>query len=717
MPFFRNIGKFRLPLLISVGMVAILLFVHLIWVYIYLGGSTIGIPWGSINIGLIGKAPDIPNPLEYGKERKHDLILTFLFRSLILYNYELAKYEGDIAQCDISDLSKISCTLTWSRKWSDSTPIKVADIEETMHAFKENPPNEKMKNFLKKVSIVAKDEKTILFESEEKNSLMLDLLTYPILRSDIIDRIRTGRLGPDGYVTSGPYTYGGREKNEQYGYEKITIVKNGKEKSNSWLEKYNFVFFPDEGALERAKDILNILVPSEKPEKLTTLPPRFEEYTYANQEYLGMFLNTDRIKSAIRKHILLNAQSGLSGAILSNERPAFGLFPFSGGIKIEKNFADLMKEVGYMKVNERLGVLDADTGGVITTISTGSITIPNNTFIHTPTKKSIYFSEVADGTITISGNVPIGVKNVFIGDYALQEFVPGNDSFVYKVSLENGTLQEGKNTYPLIFESANGTKTVRDTLTIYYERDHEKLQMHEKSLETEALAKLNTPELVSERKKKREDERTLLKWLDQRYYYDATHNPFTITLLYLSEPASLEQYATIIGSKLESLGIRVDMKPINTKDFSLSIQKWEKNYDILLVGFEATGRFSRVGQIFLSTEAKNGINFSKIESKTLDGLFVELRTADTNEKTQTVMQKIGAYMREEAFFLPISSPLHSFYIDRNLKQIKKIETFQDITTLASIIRKASIKEEYLIHIDGKSISWFFRWLFSGAHKL
>jgi ABC-type transport system substrate-binding protein len=96
----------------------------------------------------------------------------------------------------------VTCTLSGSGKWSDNTDIKVDDIVATYQAFRENPVNDKMKVFLKNVAVVAKDGKTVEISSDEKNSLMLDLLTSPILRSDMIERIRTGRLGKDGYVTS-----------------------------------------------------------------------------------------------------------------------------------------------------------------------------------------------------------------------------------------------------------------------------------------------------------------------------------------------------------------------------------------------------------------------------------------------------------------------------------------------------------------------------------
>lgn len=127
----------------------------------------------------------------------------------------------------------------------------------------------------------------------------------------------------------------------------------------------------------------------------------------------------------------------------------------------------------------------------------------------------------------------------------------------------------------------------------------------------------------------------------------------------------------------------------------------KKEYDGIIVGFEANGRLSRIGQIFLSSEAKNGINFSKIESKNLDTLFAALRISSTAEKTREIEQNIQSYIEKEGFFLPISSPLHTLYIDKNLKGIKQISTFQDITSLYGLLREASIKEQYVLKLEGK----------------
>ena len=644
--------------------------------------------------------------MQYGENKQYDLILSFLFRSIIRYNTESSIYEGDLGRCDLSDLSKVSCRLTGSGIWSDGTPIKTDDVIATYQAFKTNPTNDKMKAFLGKVAIIAKDDGTIEISSEEKNSLMLDLLSSPILRSDMIERIRTGRLGKDGYVTSWAYVFVEKEKNTQYGYDRITIGRSEKNKTTGWLDKYNFLFFPDAGSLERAAEILSVIVPADRNNKML-LGPRYEPYEYAMYEYIGLFQNTDRISSIMRKYILLQSESGLSGSVVKNEKPIFNLFPTSTGarIKLEKNLPDIMKDSGYRKVDDRLTALEKQTG-----ILTGAtVDYGNNIYFDTPAKSKVIWSEVAEGEITLAGNVPLAIKWVTINGYSLKEYIPWNNRFTYKVSLADGTLIDGKNTYTLEFESALGTKMIRDTLTIYYSRDPAKLEAAKKWLEDAYLATQNTPLLIAERMKKINEEKVKIQALNPRYYYSDKYTPYELRLIYLSDPASLETYATNISNTLLGLGLKINISAMNSKDFSLMLQKWEKNYDLLIIGFEANGRFSRIGQIFLSSEAKKWINFSKIESKNLDALFASLRVSYIQEKAIDILKKIGDIMHTEAFFLPISSPLHTLYIDKNLKWISRVSTFQDITTLYKVVEKASIKQEYILSFEGKWFIWFFGW--------
>jgi hypothetical protein len=172
---------------------------------------------------------------------------------------------------------------------------------------------------------------------------------------------------------------------------------------------------------------------------------------------------------------------------------------------------------------------------------------------------------------------------VSINGYALQEYIAGNNRFTYKVSLSGSTLAEGKNTYTLEFESNAGTKVVRDTFTVYYSRDPAKLIETQKQVESEELVKLNTPVLVEERLKKVTEEKTKLQALNPRYYYNNKYAPYELSLMYLSDPASLETYATNISNTLLNLGIKVNISGKSSKDFSSMLQKEEKNYDLLVI--------------------------------------------------------------------------------------------------------------------------------------
>lgn len=673
-----------------------------------------GVMGWSINIGMIGESPEIPNPILYGQNKQTDLILKFLFRWLLRYDAAKWTYEWDIATCDISDLSKISCILKDNQLWSDGTKIQVEDIVATYQAFRTSAPNDKIKAFLWNVSVVSKGPKNIELSSKEKNSLMLDLLSYPIIRSDLLERIRTNRLAVDGYVTSWLYTFTGKDKNTQYGYDRVTIEHNQKNQWDAWLDKYNFLFFPDTTSLERSAEHLNIILPSIKQEKLL-LSPRFGSYDYTLQEYIGTFLNTDNLSSDLRKHLVLQVQWSLSGMVAANERPVSNVFATDSGttvIKLQKNLPDVLKDKWYKKIDERLAILDKETG----ILTWSSVTYGSNNFIDTPSRSSIIFSEVADGNMLISGRVPAGTKSVSINGYTLREFSPGNPRFSYKIGKAIGTLLDGKNVYNVEFESAAWVKSVRDVLTLYYYTDTDKLQAAKDAVEKEYLAKLNTPELIGERMKKVMEQRIKIQKLDPRYYYNDKLEPFSLNITYISEPASLEKYATTMSNALTSIGIKSTLTSIDGKGLATMLEKGAKNYDFIIVGFEASWRLSRIGQIFLSSEAKNWINFAKIESKNLDTLFANLRVANTDAQVEEISAKIRSYIISEAFFFPISSPLHTLYIDKNLKGIPKIDTFQDITTLYTILRRASIKESYILKFEGKGIFNFMGWVWTKAWK-
>lgn len=121
---------------------------------------------------------------------------------MISYNALSGEYQGDIGNCDIRDLSKIICEIKKNQFWSDGTKIQTEDVVATYQTFRAITVGDKMGNFLKGVSVISRSDEKIEITSKEKNSMILDLMTYPIVRSDMLERIKTGRISADGYITS-----------------------------------------------------------------------------------------------------------------------------------------------------------------------------------------------------------------------------------------------------------------------------------------------------------------------------------------------------------------------------------------------------------------------------------------------------------------------------------------------------------------------------------
>lgn len=131
----------------------------------------------------------------------------------------------------------------------------------TIQALKSRGVNEKMNKFLQTVEVTGSGKTITMRTSVGANPLMLELLTYPIVRSDMIELINTNRLTAENYITSAHYTFLKSEHDDTYGYDRVDIERNEVSGENTWIEKYYFKFFKDAKDLEKNKDSLNIIIP------------------------------------------------------------------------------------------------------------------------------------------------------------------------------------------------------------------------------------------------------------------------------------------------------------------------------------------------------------------------------------------------------------------------------------------------------------------------
>ena len=110
-----------------------------------------------------------------------------------------------MAYCDIKNISEITCKLTDDAIWSDGTKVTTEDVVTTFEAFKEHATTSAMRTVFSNAKVKSGDDNTIVITSASKNYNIIEALSYPIVRSDVIDQIKNNRLKKESYITSGPF--------------------------------------------------------------------------------------------------------------------------------------------------------------------------------------------------------------------------------------------------------------------------------------------------------------------------------------------------------------------------------------------------------------------------------------------------------------------------------------------------------------------------------
>jgi ABC-type transport system substrate-binding protein len=691
-----------------------ILIIHLIGVYIFEGGKFVGLPGGSISIGLVSETPNARNPLSYGKTPEWDLLFNFMFQSMLKYNTEHEIFEWNLGQCNIEDLSRVSCTIKENIRWSDGTPIQISDFISTYRAFKENVSDWRMASFLNEVTIKAEKWK-ILFSSKTKNPLMLDFLTYPIIRSDVIDQIKTGRLWSGTFVSSGPFIFTEEAQDKEYWFTRITLSKNKEfDGENIWLDKVHFKFFGSLASLERSTDALSIVIPPTKVENLQ-LGWRFEKYKYTSNEFFSVFFHTDRLTRSIRNLLHWQIGNAFSGKILENHKEVQSIFTNNETTLPREwiqNFPDMLRKEGFFRKNELISLIEGQG-----TIWTGQIIYDTARYIKTKERRLELFLDEKTNDIRLSWVPAVNAEKITVNGYALQEFRKGNKDFFYRISEERNNLKNWKNLYAFEFFGANGKRIALETLTVYKAQSVEELAEYKKLVDELYIAKKNTKELIALREEEKRKSLSQIQSLDERYYYNKNGEPFSIKVNYVNGRESTENYAKIIEKTLVDLSVKTNIEALTPEDVGNIIKTGKKDYDILIIWIESPGSLSRIGQTFLSTEVPKWVNFANIQSKNLDELFANFRSTTDTGSVNLLEEKITKIMQKESFFLPIASPYHVFYNDRNLKGIRQIDRVPSISSLSQVLEHVSIKDAYVINTDWKGIWNFFSWLFKKAFFL
>ncbi len=165
---------------------------HLVVAYLYHDSTILPEEGGTISIGLVGDVPSL-NPLEYGMHPKNDIVLRYLYRSMLRYDPLRREVVGDIGNCDLGQNFSIVQCYPNQGLWSDGTPITTEDILQTYRTLSESDINPALKAILSEITIEDTGE-YIAFRTDNPDVEIITLFLAPIVSAEEARQIRRGIL-------------------------------------------------------------------------------------------------------------------------------------------------------------------------------------------------------------------------------------------------------------------------------------------------------------------------------------------------------------------------------------------------------------------------------------------------------------------------------------------------------------------------------------------
>lgn len=709
MSIYLKIKKYILILSIFFSLVV---FSHLIYLYLYNWSKTVAKQWWTISIGFIWNTPSL-NPLDFWVDSNNDYVLQFLYRSLIRYNISTKKMEGDLANCDLwRNFSTIKCYIKSWLVWNDGSPITKDDVFATYDYLKNSWNSNPMKDLLNNIDFTDKWD-YIEFRAKNADVLLLDAFVIPIVKKEQVNALRSSSWSLNlKFVTNWAYTVFNKWFDSEYNSANITLEKSSLENSKgSYIWKVVFKFFQDKNTLLKNENSLNIIFPTDDTELL--ISPRFNKYNFLFPQYVWLFLNTEKLSNNdLRKSILFQLENASYPELDDKKwKKIFNPYLWNERITPEltnKNFSSILASLGFYNKDVLISEINKKYDETSKS-KTWALAPDTNIYIKTPSNLKNFFYN-GNPEILISWNVPALVGWVYINDFKLKSFIPGNTKFYFRANADFKTLVEWQNSYTLYFD-INGKKVKKETLNVYYYKDGAALEA-KKTEVNQNLSKVK-PLTQTDLKKMDGDKKAdiaKVQDLDSLYYYDKNFNRFSINLDYVNEWSYSTYLAKRIQEELKFLWIDVKSKEINQKDMQ-QIVKWDKNYDMLLVWVNHGLYDYNIFPFFHSWQAKVGFNFSKIKNVSLDMLLEKEKSGQLeNDKLEQIKKESFDIFKKEAIVKTFYSPYSFFYVDKNIKNIQNVELLPYRYYSYDIIKNWYIKEDRIIDFGTKTIQGFLNWI-------
>lgn len=699
-------------------------FTHILYTYLYGDSELIPEKWGTVSEWFIWEFPSL-NPIKT-LSWNNKYIIQLLYRSIMKYDLENQKIISDLATCDTSNLLYIDCYIKDNSKWSNGEPITNEDILATYQLLQNSNINPIVSSLLSDTIIWEKDNH-ITFTNTKKDINFLNIFFQPILAKKVIDSLSEEELWwnfkTNDQLYSWDFIITNISRDETVWITKIILEKNPQNNNEDiYIDTYILKFFENNNSLLKNKVAINIF--DDDNNLIWESVPRLQKYEYTLPQYVALFLNTEKIKNLeFRNFLLHKIQRENLLKILWERAYKEILNPYLSDVNIEaelinKNFEDILSTMWYQKKSQLLETLIPWKSQSLYSEETQEIkekipsleeyqekskTIIDPTFIEK-------YNFLNKDDILLKWKAGPDTTAVYVNDYQLKWFTPGNPYFYYRIKESFWNIIEGENTYNIYFVSKGITeKILQEEIIIIFNKNEESLE----TSKNEYLKKIESIQIAENPEEKKvinSEQLQSIQDLDEKYYYNDSLEKLSLQLYYIASEKDIETTAHYIQDTLENIWIEVILTPFPIQNISQILS--DKNAYDMIIGWISLWYFSsNIFPYFHSSQEKNGYNFSNIRKPILDDYLEEIKSKIHNSENLTLLEgKVLNILKDEQVIKTLYTPKLSLLVDKNMNGQWLPSYLPNKSLTSEILNNTYIREKKIINFENKWILNFIGFL-------
>ena len=201
--------------------------------------------------------------------------------------------------------------------------------------------------------------------------------------------------------------------------------------------------------------------------------------------------------------------------------------------------------------------------------------------------------------------------------------------------------------------------------------------------------------------------------LDPKKLYSKDGKILTFKILVQSDVEYFQTVSSKLATKLEEMGITVNVETMSVADIRKNLQNPDYAYDMIVSGINLGLFHYNIAPYFHSGQVKEGFNLSRVRDPRLDTLIEKLteRLYYSNpDVLRTLQTNIQKYLEQESLVYPLGSPLERLSLKESILGRSVPEYIPGQELLVDILSKTYFKQGYRLSDTPKTPFGFIDWL-------